>query len=129
LTTVLQSENFFFGTGGQNYFMSETSKVEWYTAIPSASETADREKSTSHEKSKKEQTLIEKIRAFRHKMPLAIRLPLAIVFLVLGILGLFLPVLQGGLFLFIAFWLLFPDQTEKLWAGIKAWFTKNKKKS
>jgi len=55
-------------------------------------------------------------------MPLWLRFLLAFVFLVLGVLGLFLPVLQGGLFLFISFWLIFPQHGDRLLAKLKIWF-------
>jgi len=67
---------------------------------------------------------IEKIRKFRDRIPFVIRLLFALIFLALGVLGLFLPVLQGGLFLFIAFWLLFPHQSERLMERIKTWLSK-----
>jgi hypothetical protein len=110
------------------YFMAETSKIEWSAASATAGDTGQGA-SRSHAKSdSKMHKLIERIRAFRHRMPLAVRLPLAFTFLVLGILGLFLPILQGGLFLFIGFWLLFPDHSEKFLEKIKAKLKKSKKK-
>ena len=71
--------------------------------------------------------LLEKLRALRRKLPLFVRLPLALVFLVIGILGGFIPVLQGWVFILIACWLLFPDQSERLFEKIKERLMKNKK--
>jgi hypothetical protein len=72
---------------------------------------------------------LKKIRAVRHRMPLAVRLPLAILFLAIGVLGGFIPILQGWVFVLAAFWLLFPDQAEQLIEKIKVWLAKLKKKS
>lgn len=69
---------------------------------------------------------IEKIRKFRDRIPFVIRLLISLIFLALGVLGLFLPVLQGGLFLFIAFWLLFPHQSERLVEKIRSWLSKRR---
>src|SRR5574341_1818136 len=66
--------------------------------------------------------LIERIRALRHRMPLVIRLPLAFVFLILGVIGGFVPVLQGWVFIVAGLWLLFPNSTERLLQKIKAKF-------
>jgi hypothetical protein len=70
--------------------------------------------------------LIEKIRALRHRMPLFIRLPLACVFLVLGIIGGFIPILQGWVFIVAALWLLFPNSTERLLEKIKTKFKRKR---
>lgn len=43
----------------------------------------------------------------------------AAVLLALGLLGLFLPVIPGLLFLGAAFWLIFPKQAEKIWDNLK----------
>ncbi len=79
-----------------------------------------------HWLSEKTHQLVTKVRAWHHRIPLPVRIILAAVFFVLGIAGLFLPVLQGGLFLFIAFWLLFPNQSEQWLEKFKAWFAKMK---
>jgi hypothetical protein len=71
--------------------------------------------------------LLEKIRAIRHRMPFFIRVPLALVFFALGILGGFIPVMQGWVFILAGAWLLFPDHSERLVEKIKAKFSKKKK--
>lgn len=73
---------------------------------------------------------LEKIRAIRHRLPLIIRLPLALVFLAIGIAAGFIPILQGWMFVLAAFWLIFPNQAEQLVEKIKNWFAgfKNKRK-
>jgi len=73
--------------------------------------------------------LLEKVRTVRHRLPWAVRLPLALLFLAIGILGGFIPILQGWVFVLAAFWLLFPDHAEQLIKKIKARFSKPKKKS
>lgn len=73
--------------------------------------------------------LLEKIRALRHRLPLAVRLPLAIIFLAIGIISGFIPILQGWMFVLTAFWLIFPDQAEQLIEKIKAKFDRFKKKA
>jgi len=72
---------------------------------------------------------LEKIRALRHRLPLVVRLPLAVFFLALGIIGGFVPILQGWIFVLAAFWLLFPGQAEQLIEKIKIWLAKFKKKT
>jgi hypothetical protein len=72
---------------------------------------------------------LEKIRAIRHRLPLVVRLPLAVFFLALGIIGGFVPILQGWIFVLAAFWLLFPDHAEQFIGKIKNWFAKFKKKA
>jgi len=72
--------------------------------------------------------LLEKIRALRHRLPLVVRVPLAILFLALGIVGGFIPILQGWIFVLAAFWLIFPDQAEQLIEKIKTRLEKFKKK-
>ncbi len=67
---------------------------------------------------------IAKLRGAGERMPFALRLTLALVFLVLGIAGLFLPILQGGLFLFLAAWLIFPKHSELWLEKIKNRFRK-----
>lgn len=69
---------------------------------------------------------IAKLRALGERMPFALRLGLAFVFFALGIAGLFLPILQGGLFLFIALWLIFPRHSERWLEKLKAFFHKKK---
>jgi len=72
---------------------------------------------------------LEKIHTIRHRLPLVVRLPLAVFFLALGIIGGFIPILQGWIFVLAAFWLLFPDQAEQLVDRVRAWFRKFKKKA
>jgi len=72
---------------------------------------------------------LEKIHAIRHRLPLVVRLPLAVFFLALGIIGGFIPILQGWIFVLAAFWLLFPDQAEQLIEKIRIGFAKFKKKA
>jgi len=73
--------------------------------------------------------LLEKIRAWRHRLPFVARLALAIPLLMLGILGGFIPILQGWVFVLAAFWLLFPNQAEQLIEKIKTRLAKLRKKS
>ena len=70
---------------------------------------------------------LEKIRALRHRLPLVVRLPLAVLFLALGIVGGFIPVLQGWIFVLAAIWLIFPERAEQLVDRVRAWFRKFKK--
>jgi len=72
---------------------------------------------------------LEKIRTIRHRLPLAVRLPLALLFLAIGIIGGFIPILQGWVFVLAALWLLFPDQAEQLIEKIKTKLEKFRKKS
>ncbi len=69
---------------------------------------------------------IAKLRSAGERMPFALRLTLALVFFALGIAGLFLPILQGGLFLFISLWLIFPRHSERWLEKLKAFFRKKK---
>jgi hypothetical protein len=88
----------------------------------------DQQNHFSHsEPESKSHPMLEKLRAFRHKLPLIVRLPLALLFLVVGILGGFIPILQGWLFILIACWLLFPDHSERLFQKIKDKLMQNKK--
>jgi hypothetical protein len=73
--------------------------------------------------------LLEKVRAVRHRLPWAVRLPLALLFLAIGIIGGFIPIFQGWIFVLAALWLLFPDHAERLIKKIKARFSKTKKKA
>lgn len=75
---------------------------------PDNSQTADNEKSSSRAR------LDEKIAQWRKR-----KYSTAAVFLFLGLLGLFLPVIPGLLFLGAAFWLVFPKQAEKIWGNLK----------
>ncbi len=72
---------------------------------------------------------VEKIRAWRRRMPLAVRLPLALVFLMIGIIGGFIPILQGWVFVLAALWLIFPDHAEQIVDRIRAWLQRFRKKS
>jgi hypothetical protein len=71
---------------------------------------------------------IEKIRAWRRRMPLAVRLPLALVFLVIGIIGGFIPILQGWVFVLAALWLLFPKHAEQIVDRVRAWLHRFRRK-
>lgn len=73
---------------------------------------------------------LEKIRAIRHRLPLIVRLPLALVFLAIGIAAGFIPILQGWMFVLAAFWLIFPNQAEQMIEKIRNWIEafKNKRK-
>ena len=71
---------------------------------------------------------LEKIRAIRHRLPLVVRLPLAILFLAIGVAGGFIPILQGWVFVLAAIWLIFPDHAEQLVDKARAWFRKFKLK-
>lgn len=72
---------------------------------------------------------LEKLRAIRHRLPLIVRLPLALVFLAVGVAAGFIPILQGWMFVLAAFWLIFPNQAEQLIEKIKNWFAKFKRKT
>ena len=69
---------------------------------------------------------VAKLREMGERMPFALRIALALVFFALGIAGLFLPILQGGLFLFISLWLIFPRHSERWLEKLKAFFRKKK---
>lgn len=75
---------------------------------PENSQTADNEKSSSRPR------LDEKNAQWRKR-----KYSTAAAFLFLGVLGLFLPVIPGLLFLGAAFWLVFPKQAEKIWGSLK----------
>ncbi|MGH7493361.1 MAG: hypothetical protein ACREOO_13350 [bacterium] len=81
-----------------------------------------------HWVSQKANALIAKLRDLRHRLSLPVRIALATIFFILGVLGLFLPVLQGGLFLFISVWLLFPDESERWWERMKERFARIRKR-
>lgn len=49
-----------------------------------------------------------------HKLPYAIRVILAFIFFIIGILGLVLPFLQGWFFLGLAFHILYPEKSLAL---------------
>ena len=61
--------------------------------------------------------LHQKLKQSHRRRPLA-----ALGYLLLGLLGLVLPVIPGLLFIGLAFWMLFPNQAEKVWAGIQQRF-------
>jgi len=75
---------------------------------------------TSDEREKK-RPLIEEIRRFRKE-----KIRSALILLTVGLAGLVLPIIPGMLFILLAFWLLFPDQSEKLWSRIKEALAKKK---
>jgi uncharacterized membrane protein YbaN (DUF454 family) len=72
---------------------------------------------------------VEKIRAWRRRMPLAVRLPLALLFLMIGVIGGFIPILQGWVFVLAALWLIFPDHAEQIVEKFKAWFKRFRRNS
>lgn len=78
---------------------------------PENGQTADNEKSSSRAR------LDEKNTQWRKR-----KYSTAAAFLFLGVLGLFLPVIPGLLFLGAAFWLIFPKQAEKIWGTLKRKF-------
>jgi len=57
---------------------------------------------------KKIKRMILKIR--KHKV---LRIPIGISFIIIGIVGLFLPILQGGICIFLGLYILFGDKFEK----------------
>ncbi|MDZ7292923.1 MAG: hypothetical protein ONB44_24275 [candidate division KSB1 bacterium] len=71
-------------------------------------------------------SLMEKMRALRHRMPLFVRLPLAMVFFTVGFLGGFIPILQGWVFILAGCWLIFPDHSERILERIRMKFQKKK---
>jgi uncharacterized membrane protein YbaN (DUF454 family) len=73
----------------------------------------------SSEKNKR--PLIDEIRSFRKN-----KIKTALMLLALGLAGLVLPVIPGMLFIILAVWLVFPDQSEKLWKRLKEALAKNK---
>jgi hypothetical protein len=108
--------------------MSENSSLNGNAASLAANNLAN-EKKHAPNKSDTAPPVLEKIRALRHRLPLAVRLPLAIIFLLIGIAAGFIPVLQGWIFVLTAFWLIFPDQAEQLIEKIKTKLEKFRKKS
>lgn len=76
-----------------------------------------------HEK-KRKSALIEEIRRFRSG-----KVRTAVVLLVFGVAGLVLPIIPGLLFILLALWLVFPDQSEKIWQRIKEALAKDKRSS
>jgi len=74
----------------------------------------------THEE-KHKRPLIDEIRHFRKN-----KIKTAVILLVVGLIGLALPIIPGLLFILLAVWLLFPDQSEKLWARLKEALAKNK---
>lgn len=103
--------------------MPETSKANAPAIAVEASNHQTRAQTAVPEKS----PLLEKIRAIRHRMPFFIRMPLALVFFALGILGGFIPVMQGWVFILAGAWLLFPDHSERFVEKIKTRFFHKKK--
>jgi hypothetical protein len=75
--------------------------------------------SASDEKNKR--PLIDEIKSFRSK-----KLKTALTLLAIGLAGLVLPIIPGVLFIVVAVWLVFPDQSEKLWERVKEALAKNK---
>jgi len=75
----------------------------------------------SHSSEKHKRPLIDEIRSFRKN-----KLKTALILLFLGLAGLVLPIIPGLLFILLAVWLIFPDQSEKVWERIKEALAKNK---
>jgi len=65
--------------------------------------------------------LVEEIRSFRKN-----KIKTALLLLVIGLAGLVLPIIPGLVFILLAVWLVFPDQSEKLWERLKEALAKNK---
>jgi len=65
--------------------------------------------------------LVEEIRSFRKN-----KIKTALLLLVIGLAGLVLPIIPGLVFILLAVWLIFPDQSEKLWERLKEALAKNK---
>ncbi|GEM_PF-397708 len=84
------------------------------------------EQASSQTETEAKSPFLEKVRAVRHRLPWAVRLPLALLFLAIGIIGGFIPIFQGWIFVLAALWLLFPDHAEQLVKKIKAKFVKKK---
>lgn len=82
--------------------------------LPLPTSAAPNEHITDHSKSSARKRLDEKLAHWRKN-----KYRTAAGFLLLGLLGLFLPVIPGLLFLGIAFWLIFPKQAEKIWGDLK----------
>jgi hypothetical protein len=103
--------------------MPEISKAN----APAAAVEASRDPAHAQAEGPAKSPLLEKIRAWRRRLPFFIRVPLALVFFALGILGGFIPIMQGWVFILAGAWLLFPDHSERLVEKIKAKFSKKKK--
>jgi len=82
--------------------------------LPLPTTAAQDEHTTDHSQSSARARLDEKLARWRKN-----KYRTAAGFLLLGLLGLFLPVIPGLLFLGIAFWLIFPKQAEKIWGDLK----------
>ncbi|MDZ7266862.1 MAG: hypothetical protein ONB48_06230 [candidate division KSB1 bacterium] len=82
--------------------------------MPLPTTAAQNEHTTGHSKSSARSRLDEKLAHWRKN-----KYRTAAWFLLLGILGIFLPVIPGLLFLGIAFWLIFPKTAEKIWGDLK----------
>ncbi len=65
--------------------------------------------------------LVDEIRSFRKN-----KIKTALLLLVIGLAGLVLPIIPGLVFILLAVWLVFPDQSEKLWERLKEALAKNK---
>jgi len=65
--------------------------------------------------------LVDEIRSFRKN-----KIRTALLLLVIGLAGLVLPIIPGLIFILLAVWLVFPDQSEKLWERLKEALAKNK---
>ena len=73
---------------------------------------------------KSKQPLVDEIRRFHQT-----KLRTALILFACGLAGLLLPIMPGWLFILLAAWLVFPDQSEKLWARLKEALVKNKQTS
>jgi hypothetical protein len=65
--------------------------------------------------------LVDEIRSFRKN-----KIRTALLLLMIGLAGLVLPIIPGLIFILLAVWLVFPDQSEKLWERLKEALAKNK---
>ncbi|MBI2638692.1 hypothetical protein HYW83_03825 [Candidatus Peregrinibacteria bacterium] len=59
-----------------------------------------------------------------HPIPNILRITAGLALLMIGIIGLLLPVLQGWLFIFIAIPLISPEHGKKMVAKLKEWINK-----
>jgi hypothetical protein len=73
---------------------------------------------------KRKPPLIEEIKHFRKN-----KMRTAVILLAIGLAGLVLPIIPGLLFILLAVWLVFPEQSEKVWARIKEALAKEKPSS
>jgi len=77
--------------------------------------------SMAHSGEQRKRPLVDEIRSFRKN-----KIKTALLLLVIGLAGLVLPIIPGLVFILLAVWLIFPDQSEKLWDRLKEALAKNK---